>query len=98
CDESAFFATVLSIDRKVEEILSAIVEQIVQSIQLEAFIREMPAAVHQSMEVVRMIGIERGQQIDDGVPAVAASGLEQIATEFAAWFTPALAFTWFVVR
>jgi len=55
----------------------------VQPIQLETFIREMPAAAHHPMEVVGMIGIEGGEQLDDSVPGVASFDLEQVATEFA---------------
>src|SRR5262249_17835285 len=97
-DESALFAAMLAIEGKVEEVLRPIVEQIVQPIEFEAFVREMPAAAHHTMEVVRVIGLERCQQVDDGVPAVASRRFEQIATEFAAGFTAAPAFKWFVVR
>ena len=68
CDVSSLLAAPVALARQIGHVLLRVLQQVVESVRLPRAVRPSKAPAHQTLEVLRMLGVEEREQIDDRAP------------------------------
>ena len=82
-DVALLLAALVAVDGQIEHVLVVVGHQIVEPVEFRPRVRKPPATAHHPMEELAMLGVEKQQQLDDGVPGIGAPRLDLVAADLA---------------